>query len=57
MLMCVSALDQIITQIMENSSAHPVPASEEITAKLPREVLEENCKLYLRARRRNANSL
>jgi len=36
------ALDQIITQIMENSSAHPVPATEEIMQKLPREVLEEN---------------
>ncbi|KAJ2914772.1 hypothetical protein MD484_g5632, partial [Candolleomyces efflorescens] len=34
------ALDQIITQIMDNSNAHrPVPATEEIMAKLPREVL------------------
>ncbi len=39
-----TALDQIITQIMENSSAHPVPASEEVLEKLPREVLEEGCK-------------
>lgn len=37
------ALDQIITQIMENSSAHPVAATEEIIEKLPREVLEEGC--------------
>ncbi|KAF9567762.1 hypothetical protein CPC08DRAFT_518402 [Agrocybe pediades] len=36
------ALDQIITQIMENSNAHrPVPAPEETIQKLPREVLEE----------------
>ncbi|KAF8167358.1 hypothetical protein B0H34DRAFT_739978 [Crassisporium funariophilum] len=36
------ALDQIISQIMENSNAHrPVPATEEIIAKLPREVLME----------------
>ncbi|KAI1794051.1 hypothetical protein LXA43DRAFT_189892 [Ganoderma leucocontextum] len=35
------ALDQIITQIMENSNAHqPVPATEEAIAKLSREVLE-----------------
>ena len=38
------ALDQIITQLMENSQAHPVPATEEIMEKLPREVLEEGCK-------------
>ncbi|KAH9913363.1 uncharacterized protein B0H18DRAFT_1049185 [Fomitopsis serialis] len=32
------ALDQIITQIMENSnSGHPIPATEAIMAKLPRE--------------------
>jgi len=36
------ALDQIISQIMENSSAQPVPATEEIMKDLPREVLEEN---------------
>ncbi len=40
-----AALDQIITQIMENSAAHPVPATDEIMEKLPREVLEEGCKL------------
>ncbi|KAI0334401.1 hypothetical protein GY45DRAFT_1295236 [Cubamyces sp. BRFM 1775] len=40
------ALDQIITQIMENSNAHqPVPASEEVIEKLPREVLEEGSPL------------
>lgn len=38
------ALDQIITQLMENSNAHrPVPATEEIMAKLPREILMEKC--------------
>ena len=38
------ALDQIMSQIMENSNAHrPVPAPEEVIAKLPREVLEEGC--------------
>lgn len=40
----VKALDQIISQIMENSNAHrPVPATEEIIQKLPREVLIEGC--------------
>lgn len=35
------ALDQIITQLMENSNAgKPVPATEEIIDNLPREVLE-----------------
>ncbi|KAJ6621076.1 hypothetical protein B0H10DRAFT_2018562 [Mycena sp. CBHHK59/15] len=35
------ALDQIITQLMENSnSSRPVPATEEIIENLPREVLE-----------------
>lgn len=35
------ALDQIITQIMESTNAHrPVPATEEIIEKLPREILE-----------------
>jgi len=35
------ALDQIITQIMENSNGtRPVPATEEIIDRLPREVLE-----------------
>lgn len=37
------ALDQIITQLMENSQSHPVPATEEIMQKLPREVLTEEC--------------
>jgi hypothetical protein len=41
----VSALDQVITQIMEHSNAHrPVPATEEIIDKLPREVLMVGCK-------------
>ncbi|PSR71067.1 hypothetical protein PHLCEN_2v13036 [Hermanssonia centrifuga] len=40
-----AALDQIITQIMENSAAHPVPATDEIMEKLPREVLEEGSSL------------
>jgi len=40
------ALDQIITQMMENSNASaPVPATEEVIEKLPREVLEEGCAL------------
>ncbi|OBZ79191.1 putative RING finger protein P32A8.03c [Grifola frondosa] len=40
------ALDQIITQIMENSNAHaPVPATAEIMEKLPRDVLEEGSPL------------
>jgi hypothetical protein len=41
----ISALDQVITQIMEHSNAHrPVPATEEIIEKLPREVLMLGCK-------------
>ena len=41
----MSALDQVITQIMEHSNTHrPVPATEEIIEKLPREVLMEGCK-------------
>ncbi|TFK19980.1 hypothetical protein FA15DRAFT_673954 [Coprinopsis marcescibilis] len=37
------ALDQIITQLMENSNAHrPVPATDEIINKLSREVLTVN---------------
>jgi hypothetical protein len=41
----ISALDQVITQIMEHSNGHrPVPATEEIIEKLPREVLMEGCK-------------
>ncbi|GBE77416.1 hypothetical protein SCP_0102890 [Sparassis crispa] len=40
------ALDQIITQIMENSNASaPVPATEDVMEKLPREVLEEGSPL------------
>lgn len=40
----MSALDRIITQIMENSnSGRPVPATDEIIENLPREVLEEGC--------------
>ncbi|KAJ3535371.1 hypothetical protein NMY22_g6524 [Coprinellus aureogranulatus] len=40
------ALDQIITQLMENNNAHrPVPATEEIMANLPREVLTEGSPL------------
>lgn len=43
------ALDQIITQLMENSNSHrPVPASEEVIAKLKREVLEEGSSLLQR---------
>jgi len=39
------ALDQVITQIMEHSNAHrPVPATDEIIEKLPREVLMEGSK-------------
>lgn len=38
------ALDQIISQIMENSNGHaPVPATEEVMNNLPRTVLEEGC--------------
>ena len=39
-----TALDQIITQLMENSnSSRPVPATEDIMSKLPREVLQVGC--------------
>jgi len=34
------ALDQIITQLMETNPHRPVPATDEIIEKLPREVLE-----------------
>ncbi|KAK0465524.1 uncharacterized protein EV420DRAFT_1637649 [Desarmillaria tabescens] len=34
------ALDQIITQLMESNAHHPVPATDQIMEKLPREVLE-----------------
>ena len=38
------ALDQIITQLMEQSNAsRPVPATEDIISNLPREVLEADC--------------
>ncbi|PBK76860.1 uncharacterized protein ARMOST_09462 [Armillaria ostoyae] len=33
------ALDEIITQLMESNAHHPVPATEQIMEKLPREVL------------------
>lgn len=43
-----TALDQIITQIMESSNANrPVPATEEIVQKLPREVLTEGSTFIL----------
>ncbi|KIP11110.1 hypothetical protein PHLGIDRAFT_114777 [Phlebiopsis gigantea 11061_1 CR5-6] len=39
------ALDQIMTQLMESSSSHPVAAPTEVIEKLPREVLEEESPL------------
>jgi E3 ubiquitin-protein ligase RNF115/126 len=40
------ALDQIVSELMENSNTHrPVPAPEEVVDKLPRELLEEGCEL------------
>ena len=43
-LILAVALDQIITQIMENSnSGRPTPATDEIIKNLPREVLEAGC--------------
>jgi E3 ubiquitin-protein ligase RNF115/126 len=40
------ALDQIVSELMENSNAHrPVPATDEVTEKLPKEVLVDGCKL------------
>lgn len=39
------ALDQVITQIMENSASRPVPATEDIVNDLPREVLAERSPL------------
>ncbi|KII94268.1 hypothetical protein PLICRDRAFT_122223 [Plicaturopsis crispa FD-325 SS-3] len=43
------ALDQIITQLMENSNTtRPVPATEEIMSNLPREVLESGSPLLER---------
>jgi E3 ubiquitin-protein ligase RNF115/126 len=45
------ALDQIMTEIMENSNAHrPVPAPDETIDKLPREVLEDGCECTFRPR-------
>lgn len=36
-----------MTQLMDNSNAHrPVPATEEIIANLPREVLEHGCTFH-----------
>lgn len=43
----VSALDQIITQLMENSNANrPVPASEDVIDDLRRDVLLEGCESF-----------
>ncbi|TFK56457.1 hypothetical protein OE88DRAFT_1729954 [Heliocybe sulcata] len=40
------ALDQIMSQLMENSNAHrPVPASDEVVNKLPKEILEDGSPL------------
>ncbi|KAG1783589.1 hypothetical protein EV702DRAFT_1175627 [Suillus placidus] len=39
------ALDQVITQIMENSASRPIPATEDIINNLPREVLMERSPL------------
>jgi len=39
------ALDQVMTQLMENSAGRPVPATEEIIGDLPREVLRERSPL------------
>lgn len=42
------ALDQIITQLMNESNAHrPVPASEDIVSKLPREIIAIKCMTYI----------
>lgn len=44
-----AALDQIISQLMENSdSGRPVPATDEIIENLPREVLQTGCKRAIR---------
>ncbi|KAG6842468.1 hypothetical protein C0991_007598 [Blastosporella zonata] len=38
------ALDQIITQLMNESNAHrPIPATEEIVSNLPQETLGSKC--------------
>ncbi|KAG2076955.1 hypothetical protein BDR04DRAFT_1002302 [Suillus decipiens] len=39
------ALDQVITQIMENSASRPIPATEDIINNLPREILLERSPL------------
>ncbi|KAG1864675.1 hypothetical protein DFJ58DRAFT_772402 [Suillus subalutaceus] len=39
------ALDQVITQIMENSASRPIPATEDIVNNLPREVLSDRSPL------------
>jgi E3 ubiquitin-protein ligase RNF115/126 len=39
----ITALDQIITQLMESNSTRPVPATEEMIDNLPREVLDAGC--------------
>ncbi|KAG1845952.1 hypothetical protein C8R48DRAFT_733505 [Suillus tomentosus] len=39
------ALDQVITQIMENSASRPIPATDDIINNLPREVLMERSPL------------
>ena len=43
-MLSLTALDQIITQLMENTnSSRPVPATDDIVSNLPREVLELGC--------------
>jgi E3 ubiquitin-protein ligase RNF115/126 len=45
----VLALDEIMTQLMENSnSGRPVPATDEIIENLPREILEVGCTKAIR---------
>lgn len=39
------ALDQILTQLMESSSSHPIAATEEIMQNLPKTVLEDGSPL------------
>ncbi|TCD64318.1 hypothetical protein EIP91_004265 [Steccherinum ochraceum] len=39
------ALDEIMTQLMENSTSRPVPATEDIMQKLPKTVLEDGSPL------------
>ena len=48
---CLPALDEIVTQLMENNNAsRPVPATEEVMKKLDRTVLEEGCECHSRTR-------